>query len=256
VDWNLRTCARRGHLTYAPVEDSLRSRLHAQTALGEAWRCLRCGDFVPGRAHAEGPAGEAPLVRRGRALRQLFILRLLAVERVVRGLLLLATGYAILRFSNSEASLRQLFESRLPLLQPLAGAFGYNLNQAPVVATIRHAFAIRPSTLVWVSLAVLLYAALQLVEGVGLWLGRRWAEYLTVVATSAFLPLEIYELTERVTPVRVGALLINIAAVVYLVVAKQLFGVRGGAPAQERERRSQSLLEVEQAAAPALTSEP
>ncbi|MGH4025483.1 MAG: DUF2127 domain-containing protein [Pseudonocardiaceae bacterium] len=188
------------------------------------------------------------MVLRGHVLRQLFILRLLAVERGVRGILLIGIGYAILRFSNSEASLRQLFESKLPLVTPLADAFGYNLAQSPVVATIRNIFAIRPSTLVWVGVVVLAYAGLQLLEAVGLWRNRRWGEYLTVVATSAFLPLEIYELTERVTSVRIGALLINVAAVIYLIVAKRLFGVRGGAAAVDRERHSLSLLEVEQAA--------
>src|SRR5204862_6473002 len=69
VDWHLRTCARRGHLTYAPDEPSLRERLHSTTAIGEAWRCLRCGAFVLGAAHRSGPAAGAPSVRRGRARR-------------------------------------------------------------------------------------------------------------------------------------------------------------------------------------------
>lgn len=247
MDWNLRTCARRSHLTYAPAEESLRCRLHAHTPVGEVWRCLRCGDFVLGHPHGSDPAAEAPLVLRGRALRDLFVLRILALERGIRGLLLLGIAYAIWRFSNSEASLRQLFENNLPLAKPLADAFGYDITQSPVVATIRKAFAIQPSALVWASLAVLTYALIQLVEGVGLWLARRWGEYLTVVATSAFLPLEIYELTERITPIRIGAFVINIAAVIYLIVVKRLFGVRGGAAAVERKRRSQSLLEVEHA---------
>ena len=188
------------------------------------------------------------MVVRGHVLRQLFILRVLAVERGVRGVLLIGIGYGILQLSNREASLRQLFDSKLPLATPLADAFGYNLAQSPVVATIHNIFTIRSSTLAWVGVAVLAYAALQLLEAVGLWLSRRWGEYLTVVATSVFLPLEIYELTERVTTVRIGAFIINVAAVIYLIVAKRLFGVRGGAAAVDRERRSMSLLEVEQAA--------
>ena len=256
VDWNLRTCARRSHLTYAPAEQSLRDRLHAHTPVGQAWRCLRCGAFVPGDARNSGPAAEAPLVLRGRLLRQLFILRVLAVERAVRGILLIGIGYGILRFSNSAASLRQLFERDLPLATPLAEAFGYNLAQSPVVATIRNIFAVRPATLAWAGVAVLAYATLQLVEATGLWLNRRWGEYLTVVATSVFLPLEIYELTERVTSVRISALIINVAAVIYLIVAKRLFGTRGGAAAAQRERRSLSLLELEQAAGDPAPTEP
>jgi uncharacterized membrane protein (DUF2068 family) len=61
-----------------------------------------------------------------------------------------------------------------------------------------------------------LYAGLFLVEGVGLWLGRRWAGYLTVVETAALIPLELFELSRRLTPVRIGALALNLAVVAYL----------------------------------------
>ena len=58
------------------------------------------------------------------------------------------------------------------------------------------------------------YAALQATEAVGLWMVKRWGEYFAVVATSVFLPLEIHELLNRVTVLRVLALVVNIAAVV------------------------------------------
>jgi uncharacterized membrane protein (DUF2068 family) len=61
------------------------------------------------------------------------------------------------------------------------------------------------------------YAALFAVEGIGLWLQKRWAEYLTIVATSSLLPLEIYEVINRVTVLRVAVLLSNAAIVAYLV---------------------------------------
>ena len=79
--WELWTCARRGHVTYAPDDESLAHRLSGTTGLGEVWRCLRCGDFTAGPPHGRGPAENAPLVMRGKALRQAIILRALAVER-------------------------------------------------------------------------------------------------------------------------------------------------------------------------------
>ena len=79
------------------------------------------------------------------------------------------------------------------------------------------------------------YAVIESTEAVGLWRERRWAEYLTVVATAGFLPFEIRELLERVTPLRVAAIVVNLAILVYLVYAKRLFGVRGGAAALERQ---------------------
>ncbi len=63
-----------------------------------------------------------------------------------------------------------------------------------------------------------LYAALFVVEGVGLWMARRWAEYLTIIATSSFVPFEVYELVRHVTWPRTVTLLINLLVVAYLVV--------------------------------------
>ena len=66
-------------------------------------------------------------------------------------------------------------------------------------------------------LGAILYGSLFTVEGVGLWKGKRWAEYLTVIATSTLIPFEVYELARRLTMVRVSALVVNVAAVIYLV---------------------------------------
>lgn len=63
----------------------------------------------------------------------------------------------------------------------------------------------------------LFYAMLYMIEGIGLWHQSRWAEYLTIIATALFIPFEVYELVRRVTFPRAGALVVNIAAVVYLI---------------------------------------
>ena len=61
------------------------------------------------------------------------------------------------------------------------------------------------------------YSCLLFTEGVGLWLQKRWAEYLTAIATSLFIPIELYEIYERFTWVRIGILALNIFIVWYLV---------------------------------------
>jgi uncharacterized membrane protein (DUF2068 family) len=249
VDWSLRTCARKGHVTYHPDEPDLADRLRAQTPQGWAWRCLRCGAYVPGPPRGSGPADGAPPVPRGRALRDLFILRVLAVERVVRGLLILLLVYGVLRFRDRQADLRLAFDQDLPLLRPLAAKLHFKLDDSGVVHTIERVLALQTRTLLSIAVGLASYAMVEVVEGAGLWYAKRWAEYLTVVATAAFLPLEIYELTEKVTGLRIGALVFNIVAVVYLLLAKRLFGLRGGRRAVDTERHSESLLEVEQAAA-------
>jgi len=61
------------------------------------------------------------------------------------------------------------------------------------------------------------YAALLGTEGIGLLLKKHWAEYLTIIATASFIPLEIYEIVQHVRIGRIIILVINIAVVVYLI---------------------------------------
>ena len=192
MDWNLRSCGRHGHVTYAPTEPELRERLHAQTPVGEAWRCLRCGDFVLGTPRGGGPARDAPVVMRGRALRDAVILRLLAAERWIRGLLILAGAYGIWRFRAHHDAVQKAFNEDLPLLRPLADKLHYNLDDSSIVHSIRTVVQAQTRTLGWIAGALLVYGLLQLVEGTGLWLLKRWGEYFAVVATSLGLPIEIF----------------------------------------------------------------
>jgi uncharacterized membrane protein (DUF2068 family) len=247
-DWSVRSCGLHGHVTYRPDEPELAERLRADTVAGEAWRCLRCAAYVAGPPHGSGPADDAPLVLRGRALRDALILRLLAAERLVRGLLLVALAYGIQRFNGARDSLQRVFDSYLPTLRPLADRLGIDLQSTGPVRLIEKALHTQHGTLTLVAVGVLAYGTLELVEGVGLWLMRRWGEYVAVVGTSVFLPLEVYELLDKVTWVRVVAFALNVFAVVYLVWTKRLFGARGGQAAFVAERHGESLLEVERAA--------
>ncbi|MFG2778382.1 DUF2127 domain-containing protein [Streptomyces prunicolor] len=248
IDWDRRHCARHGHATYAPDETALRERLRAETGFGEAWRCLRCGDFVLGEPHGSGPADHAPLVPRGNVLRDLFILRFLAIERAVRGVFIVLVAAAVWKFSNSQDAVRKLFDDYLNVFRPVFKHFHYDLDHSPIVGTIQKTFGYKHSTLVLVAVLLLAYALIELVEAGGLWYAKRWAEYLTVVATAAFLPLEIYELTEHISWLKIATLVLNILAVLYIALAKRLFGLRGGRKAFDEERESASLLEVETSA--------
>ena len=248
IDWNRRHCARKGHVTYAPDEPRLHAKLRTSTAVGTAWRCLRCGDFVLGEPHGSGPADRAPLVPRGRALRDLFILRFLAVERVLRGVLVVLAAWAVWKFSNSQDAMRRLFENDLTVFRPVAHHFGYDLDHSPIVGTIQKTFDYKKVHLQEVAALMLGYGLIEFVEGAGLWFAKRWAEYLAVVATAAFLPVEVYELTEKMSWFKVGTLALNVLAVLYILIGKRLFGLRGGHRAFEAARREESLLEVEEAA--------
>ena len=247
VDFALRSCGLRGHATFAPDEPELRERLKADTPAGEAWRCLRCETFVVGHPCRSGPANTAPEVPRGRMLRDRTLMRALAIERALRCLIFLAVAAGIFKVNGSRERLRNAFEQDLPLLKPLANQIGWNPDNSKIIHSISHAFSLSSSTLTWIAVGLSGYAAIELVEAVGLWLMQRWGEYFAVIATSVFLPLEIYELTEKITALRLIALVINIVAVIWLLWSKRLFGLNGGGKAYREEHETASLLSVERA---------
>ena len=84
-----------------------------------------------------------------------------------------------------------------------------------LIGTINHITAL--------AIGAIAYALLEGTEGVGLAMGRRWAEYLTVIATGALIPYEAYEVARHPTLFKVGALLLNLAVVGYLAYRKRLF---------------------------------
>ena len=242
--WELVTCGLRGHVTYAPDDAALADRLRAGTALGDAWRCLRCGEFTLGPPSGRGRPEDAPLVARGKALRQAVIIRALAVERLFRALVIGLAASAVWKFRGARGSIQATLDRDLPLLR----ASGFQVEQLTAVQELEKALAAKPSTLTLLTMALVAYAAVEIFEGVGLWLLKRWGEYFAVVATSIFLPLEIHDLAKGITMTRVVTLAVNVAAVLYLLYSKRLFGLRGGRKAYDEERRGEQLIDVERAA--------
>jgi uncharacterized membrane protein (DUF2068 family) len=251
MDWSLLGCGRSGHVTFEPDEPGLREQLCARTASGEAWRCLRCAAFVPGPPDGHGPAADAPSVRRGKEVRSALILRIFAVERFVRVLVFLALAYGLWRFRSARESISAAFNRELPILRELFSQLGWQIDHSKLVGLVEHALTLSNHAITLLALGLAAYAAVEVVEGVGLWVGRRWGEYFAMVATSLGLPLEIYDLTKKVTALTLILFAINLALVLYLVLAKRLFGVRGGKRAYEARLRSESVLEAAAEAAAA-----
>jgi uncharacterized membrane protein (DUF2068 family) len=256
MDWSLLGCGAGGHVTFAPDEPGLRERLGHGTREGQAWRCLRCGTFVIGEPTASGPADSAPKVRRGTQVRSALILRIFAVERFLRALIFAALAIAIWRFSVSRLSLEQAYDHALPPLKTLLRDLGFSVQHSKILGLLNKAFTTDPRILTYLALGCAAYAVIEVIEGVGLWLLKRWGEYFAMIATSVGLPFEIWDLSHKITWLRVVAFLINLGLVVYLVVTKRLFGVRGGKAAYEARLRSESLLDAEIAALAAEQAEP
>jgi uncharacterized membrane protein (DUF2068 family) len=136
------------------------------------------------------------------------VLTLIAIFKYAKALLLIAIGIGALKLIGSDIQDRA---------QALFENLGQSVDVVPVLKLLRNVGALAPHQLRLVGAGSFLYAALFLVEGTGLWLQQRWAEYLTVVATASFIPFEIFELTRKISAPRVGALLINIAVLAYLI---------------------------------------
>jgi len=134
-------------------------------------------------------------------------IHLISLEKVLKASLLVFVGFKLLTLLGHDvhewaADFVNRHHVELadryvkPLLDKLIGVGDRQLREFSVVAFV--------------------YAGILYIEGIGLWLQKRWAEYLTTIATVLFIPVEIYEIYERVTWVRVLALAINIFIVWYL----------------------------------------
>ncbi len=88
VDWSTLACGRGGHVTFAPDEPELSAQMRAALPDGPAWQCLRCGSYVRGEPSLSGPAAAAPTVPRGKEVRSRLILRLFAIERFLRAIVI------------------------------------------------------------------------------------------------------------------------------------------------------------------------
>jgi uncharacterized membrane protein (DUF2068 family) len=256
MDWSLLGCGRSGHVTYEPDEPGVRAQLAGTTAAGPAWCCLRCASFVPGPPTASGPAADAPRVRRGLEIRSLLILRVFSVERCLRAVIFAGLAVLLWRFKHSQRSIEAAFDREEPMLRTLFRQLGFNFDHSKLVGLFQHALTLSPGWLTLLAVGLAAYAAIEVVEGVGLWLARRWGEYFAMVATSLGLPLEILDLSRKVTVTALIFLAVNLALVAYLVVTKRLLGVRGGKRAYDARLREDSIMENAIAAAAAAAATP
>ncbi len=144
-------------------------------------------------------------------------------------------GALILLFAASRNQFRAKFYRILADLQGGAVTGEGNAHHG-ILHEIDNAFSLESSKLHLFGAVILLYAAIEGVEAVGLWYQKRWAEYLTFIVTTSLLPLEIYEIANKLSPFKILAFIINLAVVIYLLLAKRLFGLRGGVAAEHAIR--------------------
>jgi uncharacterized membrane protein (DUF2068 family) len=236
-------CSRRGHVTPAALVKRLRP---VDAGLGvdlddgrRMARCTRCDVWIS-TAPPQKPIretlpdlNEMKVPRRGKTLREAIIIRAIAIDRGLHSILFGLLAVVLILF---ELNLGSLHDEAARILGELAGDTGQQAGRGFIVTELAKLLNLNKDTLLLLAATAIVYCVIEGVEAVGLWRERRWAEYLTAIATAGFLPFEIKELLDRVTVLRVGALVVNIAVLVWLVWRKRLFGVNGGLKGIEAEQ--------------------
>jgi uncharacterized membrane protein (DUF2068 family) len=135
-------------------------------------------------------------------------LMVIAALKLVKGMALLALGFGALHFLHRDVAKEIADWIELLRTDP---------HSRYLIWVLQKFSKVDEHKLRALSVGTFFYAALFLVEGTGLALGKRWAEYLTIVSTASLMPVELYEIYVHTTWERVLVLLVNIAVVAYLV---------------------------------------
>ena len=222
----LRRCSKIGHALHLPSDDvQLAKALSPYPALIQ---CLRCQDFVNTQLPPLQPLSTFPLIPTGSHGRRHSLIRILAIERIARGIILFAVAGLTLKLSTSSNPVISYLGRLADNSKALASQLGVNSILHQVIIKLQLILHRSPSSYRWLAFFLTVYGLIELLEGLGLWFSKRWAEYLTVVATSLFVPLEIYEIFHHATITKISALIVNIIAIGYLLWKGRLFGLRGG----------------------------
>jgi len=135
---------------------------------------------------------------------------LIAVFKLLKGFLLVIAGIGALKLLHKDVG--QIVQSTIDVLR-------VDPDNRYVHSLLVRILSVDDRTLKEISAGTFAYAAVFLTEGTGLLLRRRWAQYFTIIVTTSFLPLEVYELARRTSAAKIAVILVNIAIVAYLIVS-------------------------------------
>ena len=136
------------------------------------------------------------------------LLRLIALFKFVKAILLIATGVGALHFVHT--NLTQSAEN-------IVRKYHLDPGNHYVALALERSASVTPRRLHELGAVAFIYAALFLLEGIGLWTLRRWGEWLTVIITGSLLPFEIYELCRHPSWATLAVLALNALILGYLV---------------------------------------
>lgn len=133
---------------------------------------------------------------------------LIAAFKLAQALLFVAIGVGAVRLLHKDVA---------DVLTKTAEHLRFNPESRFVNFILKNAPLVNDQMLRRIGAVVFFYAALDLLEGIGLYLEKVWAEFLTLVITASFLPWEAFEIYRRVTLARVSLLTVNAIVLIYLL---------------------------------------
>lgn len=136
------------------------------------------------------------------------VLRTIALYKLLKVILLLLVAYGELRLRDASLAAKLL---------SWAQARPYGLEHRVIAQLLEWFSGLSVSRVHLFRIVTLVYAAVFAVEGIGLWMEKRWAEWLTTIITASLIPLEVWEIALRPTIGKLLILLANAAVVAYLV---------------------------------------
>src|SRR5205823_15134597 len=163
------------------------------------------------------PLSELEPPRRGRQLRDAIVLQLIAIDRGFHFVIFAALAWLFLYLGTNLHPLQSDAARLLRAVNDIASNSGQGSSHNFLSNELTRFLHSQSHTFLVLGFSAVVYAVVEGSEAVGLWLEKRWAEYLTAVATAGFLPFEIRELIDRITALRVVALVVNVAIPMYLV---------------------------------------
>jgi uncharacterized membrane protein (DUF2068 family) len=136
------------------------------------------------------------------------LLRLIALFKFLKAVLLIGAGVGALTLLHKDVA---------SAVEHWVAMLGLDPGNQYVYRVLQKTANLSPNKIKGLGIGSLIYAGLFLTEGIGLWLEKRWAEWLTVIITGSLLPVELYEIYRHPTLINVLVLIINIAVVIYLI---------------------------------------
>jgi uncharacterized membrane protein (DUF2068 family) len=136
------------------------------------------------------------------------LIRLIALFKLFKAILLIAVGLSALHLLHKDLG---------EVVDHWVTKFNIDPGKHYVAEALEKFVNLTPQKIKALGIVSFLYAGLFLIEGIGLWMVKRWAEWFSVILTTSLIPVEVYEIYHHRSAIKCLILIVNIAVVVYLL---------------------------------------